>query len=114
PLQTKELLWILYVPLQNISNTSLQFFQSFRPLLMRWSFFCEKSLQQKQYRVLFFLEYTRQLLLIFSLYYWSTTGCPFSCSCVKHRVHPCCSLHSCIWSFLSSYHIVALYNIHFI
>src|SRR4029434_5522930 len=38
----------------------------FRPILMRWSFFCEKSLQQKQYRVLFFLEYTSQLLLIFS------------------------------------------------
>src|SRR4029434_4981929 len=35
---------------------------------------------------------------------------PSPAAVFKHRVHPCCSLHSCIWSFLSSYHIVALYK----
>src|SRR4029434_800270 len=27
-----------------------------------------------------------------------------------NTVNPCCSLHNCIWSFLSSYRIVALYK----
>src|SRR4029434_4710065 len=35
---------------------------------------------------------------------------PSPAAVFKHRVNPCCSLHNCIWSFLSSYHIAALYK----